>query len=559
MPVLIANAELSYPKAHDAKHGALTYGRIAVSYSWVADEEMALLTLNDLTAASTSSAHAREALERKSLLKSPLKRRKEGEASIAVPPSLFAERAAGRAEAFASTIREAEAWEPLVRSEVRRERVIFGVRKKSALTKKVSFAEVNEQRSEVAASRSALHYAAQKAKYYAGVKSKAFARGRKKRIREAREAAKAEAAAADPEAQKKFEEERAKSRAEERSTLRHNSASAWARGLKKRGRAARDANRDASRQQLELGRELCKKQEVTNDDDDADEEASQSLENEQQQEQQGLIPAQVAALPFMQRHLADTRLRAEREADQLLVELQNDESDEDQELKGVDREEQAMPVPAPFPAERLSSGSLRIRRAETWLQAAARAKSANTVGKSVVVVETKEAIEELPRRMAVGTKRKVRDLTQDDLVDLAFDAQAKEEFEAEKKDVEETPSDQLNESGQVDLPGWGHWTGLGTVPPPPKRRKTKIPQTPLVPRVQTSPHVILNPKLIKAQAKLKVAQVPYPFKTRAQYEKYMAQPIGEEWNAKEAVAELTKPAVTLRRGVAIEPISKEAA
>lgn len=517
---------------------------------------MTLLTLTDLTAASTSNAHAREALESKSLLKSPSKQRKDGDSvSIAVPPSLFAERAAGRAEAFASTIREAEAWEPLVRSEVRRERMVFGVRKKSAGTRKVSLAEVNEQRSELAASRSALHYAAQKSKYYAGVKSKAFARGRKKRIKKAREAAKAEAGTADPEEQKKIEEERAKSRAEERSTLRHNSASAWARGLKKRGRAAKDANRDAAREHVELGRELRKKQEVADDDEKDDEWASQSLEKEEQHEEQGLIPAQVASLPFMQRHIAETRLRAEREADQLLEELENEGSDTDQELKGVDKNEQVKPVPAPFPAEKLSSGSLRIRRAETWLHAATCARSANAIGESVVVVEPKEAIEELPRRMAGGIKRKVRDMTQDDLVDLAFDAQVEEEFAAEKQDIEETANDQLNESGQVDLPGWGHWTGLGTVPPPAKRRKRKVPLLP--PKATPSPHVILNPKLIKAQAKLKVAQVPYPFKTRAQYEKYMGQPIGEEWNAKEAVAEITRPAVTLRRGVAIEPISTE--
>lgn len=508
-----------------------------------------LLTLSDLTGASTSNAVAREALEAQSRLKK--------KSSIRVPATLHEEKAATRAEALASTVKSADKWEPLVREEVRSERLVFGSRKK--LTKEA----VKEQRSELAQARSEMHHAGQKAKYHSRVKSKAFARGRKKKQRERRDSAKEAAASVDPEAMKKLDEDKSKSRVEERSTLRHNSTSAWARGLKKRGKVAKDANRDASREQIELGQELRKKQ-----DQDPDEEDDDDRGPREDEEPRGVFPSTVASMPFMQRALANQR-KAKLDADKLVEELENASGDEDDKededglakLKELARDDEELRE-KPFAAsEKLVAGSLRVRRNDqnSWLEAAKRART-STTRSSAVVLEEDEKVEAVSGARRDASKRKVKDMTQEDLVDLAFDDQVEEEFAAEKRQVED--SDDEKDDDMPDLPGWGSWTGDGVVDRKPRSRKrARVGPTDEKKKDKkktSSPHVILNPKtMTKQHARLKVAQVPYPFTSRSQYEKYMAQPIGEEWNAKEAVEALTRPAVVVRRGVGIEPIASE--
>ena len=58
-------------------------------------------------------------------------------------------------------------------------------------------------------------------------------------------------------------------------------------------------------------------------------------------------------------------------------------------------------------------------------------------------------------------------------------------------------------------------------------------------------------------ARAQVAQVPYPFTSRSEYERYMARPVGEEWNDASATRKLTRPAVSVRPGAAIEPIRRK--
>ena len=50
--------------------------------------------------------------------------------------------------------------------------------------------------------------------------------------------------------------------------------------------------------------------------------------------------------------------------------------------------------------------------------------------------------------------------------------------------------------------------------------------------------------------------MPYPFTSRSEYERYMARPVGNDWNAAPAVKKLTRPAVSVRAGAAVEPIRK---
>jgi U3 small nucleolar RNA-associated protein 14 len=49
--------------------------------------------------------------------------------------------------------------------------------------------------------------------------------------------------------------------------------------------------------------------------------------------------------------------------------------------------------------------------------------------------------------------------------------------------------------------------------------------------------------------------VPYPFKTREQYEASLRNPLGKEWNTHEVFQKLTMPRVTTKMGAIIDPLT----
>lgn len=68
-------------------------------------------------------------------------------------------------------------------------------------------------------------------------------------------------------------------------------------------------------------------------------------------------------------------------------------------------------------------------------------------------------------------------------------------------------------------------------------------------------NVIINEKSIKKSAKYLTEKVPYPYETRAQYERAMRMPIGKEWATQSTMQDLTKPRVIVKPGVVIDPLS----
>ena len=160
-----------------------------------------------------------------------------------------------------------------------------------------------------------------------------------------------------------------------------------------------------------------------------------------------------------------------------------------------------------------------------------------------------EAAPEAPAADAPLTK-----LSQKDLVHMAFDQDTEADFALQKNEELEP------EKGPVvpDMVGWGNWTGNGA-PQPRRKRKAPFVEAPVLKGVAANPRVILNPKRAKRAGLLKVAQVPYPFTSRSEYERYMARPVGQAWNDAPAVKKLTRPAVSVRAGAAIEPIRKQGA
>jgi U3 small nucleolar RNA-associated protein 14 len=66
-------------------------------------------------------------------------------------------------------------------------------------------------------------------------------------------------------------------------------------------------------------------------------------------------------------------------------------------------------------------------------------------------------------------------------------------------------------------------------------------------------NVMVSERRIKTASSLKIASVPHPFKSRAEYERSLQMPVGKEWNTSRVVQKNTKPAVIKRAGRLIAP------
>lgn len=52
----------------------------------------------------------------------------------------------------------------------------------------------------------------------------------------------------------------------------------------------------------------------------------------------------------------------------------------------------------------------------------------------------------------------------------------------------------------------------------------------------------------------KVAEVPYPFTSREQYERSLRLPVGKEWNTSLTVRDTTRAPVIVKPGTIVQPI-----
>jgi len=108
------------------------------------------------------------------------------------------------------------------------------------------------------------------------------------------------------------------------------------------------------------------------------------------------------------------------------------------------------------------------------------------------------------------------------------------------------------------LPGWGAWGGQGTRKAPPKPHLMKkvagiIPQS----RADFGKaHVIISEKRDKKAAKFLVQDLPYPYTSKAQFERSLENPLGKEWNTRIATQRATLPKVTKKMGTIIKPLEK---
>lgn len=162
---------------------------------------------------------------------------------------------------------------------------------------------------------------------------------------------------------------------------------------------------------------------------------------------------------------------------------------------------------------------------------------------------------------------KLVNLSQDELVRRAFASPAEddidEEFEKEKDAMRERddPSKKQKEDNN-SVSGWGSWTGQGApAPRPPKSlpKRLKPPTKKEKKRKRQDDgkkNVIINEKRVKKNAQYQIANIPYPFTSREQYERAMCGGVGYEWNVTGAVKAMTREEVVTRTGKIIRPINK---
>mmetsp|Transcript_26598 Transcript_26598/g.57165 ORF Transcript_26598/g.57165 Transcript_26598/m.57165 type:complete len:915 (+) Transcript_26598:136-2880(+) len=164
----------------------------------------------------------------------------------------------------------------------------------------------------------------------------------------------------------------------------------------------------------------------------------------------------------------------------------------------------------------------------------------------------------------------VAELSQAELVRRAFaspaDLEAEEEFQKEKERMSGRDDPTRKKKEDKVVTGWGSWAGAGAPPP---RKPRKLPpklRAPASKKANKSVKrkddgmstVIINEKRLKKNAKFQLSEIPYPYKSRAEYEKAIAGNIGQEWNTIHGTKEMSRPAVLFRTGKIIQPIGKKA-
>jgi U3 small nucleolar RNA-associated protein 14 len=122
---------------------------------------------------------------------------------------------------------------------------------------------------------------------------------------------------------------------------------------------------------------------------------------------------------------------------------------------------------------------------------------------------------------------------------------------------------------EMVVPGWGSWAGAGA-PPPRKQRKLPPGHGPPTSKrggaAAAQPKrkddgmstVIINEKRLKKTAKFQLSEIPYPYRSREEYERTISGSIGQEWNTIHGTKEMSRPGILVRAGKIIQPIPKRA-
>ncbi|KAI9060479.1 Utp14-domain-containing protein [Trametes sanguinea] len=162
------------------------------------------------------------------------------------------------------------------------------------------------------------------------------------------------------------------------------------------------------------------------------------------------------------------------------------------------------------------------------------------------VEEQEKALAQKGKGKGKGKANGVKAFEQRDLVALAFagDNVVQDFAEAKQREI------QADAPKEVDttLPGWGSWGGIGTKKAPPKPHLVKKVAgiDPTTRADYKKAHVIISEKRDKKAAKYQVKDLPYPYTSKAQFERSMEMPLGTEWNTRLGFQRATLPKVVTK-------------
>lgn len=129
------------------------------------------------------------------------------------------------------------------------------------------------------------------------------------------------------------------------------------------------------------------------------------------------------------------------------------------------------------------------------------------------------------------------------------------EFAAEKDAIVQADAPKTED---LTLPGWGTWSGAGVAAAAPRTRILRKVDGIAEGRRKDAGmrHVIINEKQNKkAQQTWMVPKVPFPFKSKEEYERATRQkPLGPEWNSTSGHRQRVGPRVLVKVGSIIDPI-----
>ncbi|GAA5938943.1 uncharacterized protein JCM15063_004371 [Sporobolomyces koalae] len=129
------------------------------------------------------------------------------------------------------------------------------------------------------------------------------------------------------------------------------------------------------------------------------------------------------------------------------------------------------------------------------------------------------------------------------------------EFAEEKrKEIErDAPREEDN-----TLPGWGSWAGKGA-----KKNKNQKKFVKKIAGIDASQrkdaglnHVIINEKKDKKASKYMLKDLPFPYTSAAQLEHKLRTPMGPEWSTSTVLRDQTIPAVLVKPGATVRPVSR---
>nr|CAD2186040.1 unnamed protein product [Meloidogyne enterolobii] len=355
----------------------------------------------------------------------------------------------------------------------------------------------------------------------------------------------------DPKRAAEKVDELEKDRAFERATLKHRGTNKWTKQIRKF--ASRNPElRKVIGEQLRLGKSLKERhgaEENESDDESGGEEGIE--ENTEQINQQKIISAAVDKV-FVSNN-------SSKEVINLNVDSENPFYRS--ALQNIKRERK-------IAEKRKQQRGIEEMKGEKSLKIQEESKKEGEIGNK----EEKPEFLDLNVKKIIQIPQELMNETGEiEDAQYAFLAEAYEEddvlgneFMTRKQRVEEEEKPKQGNSRYELMRGWGSWTGPGISEEKETERMDRILGKELIPKKKKQQRkdakkrgLIIREQVSESIQKLQPRDVPFPFTRIQDFEAFVQQPLGKEWNTPIAHNQLIQPTVHTKAGRIIRPLDKK--